>query len=491
MQRDANRFANYLHDHGIGQGSRVAVNGAQKAAVVAAHFGAWKVGAATVPTSLLFGPDGLRYRLADSESSAFVADGSTMDTVREVQADLDHLQQVLTVDPQTRDDVDFWEAIDDYSVEFDTVNTDAVDDAQIIYTSGTTGDPKGVRHPHHHFLGVLPLYVMNHRNMDIREEDVLRIPAEWAWAGSLNDVIMPSFFYGNPVVAYQSQGFEPKKEFELVDTYDITGYIFVATACRMMMQVDRPDERWDLDSLRTAIMGREAIGESLIEWVRDTFDDPAIHAGYGQTESPNILGHCEALDVSVKPGDNPLGVPAPGFEAKVVDPETDEEITEPGAVGELAIRYDGNPSCLKEYWNKPEKTRQKIRDGWMYTEDLVSSDEDGYLRFHSRDDDVILTSGYRVGPEEIEESLAKHDAVVDAGVIGVPHDQRGEVPKAFVVLTPEYEPSDDLRSALQTHVKELLAKYEYPREIEFIEDLPTTSTGKLRRVDLREMEGIA
>jgi acetyl-CoA synthetase len=176
----------------------------------------------------------------------------------------------------------------------------------------------------------------------------------------------------------------------------------------------------------------------------------------------------------------------PGHELASVDPETAEPTVPPGEVGEIAVRYDGDPVCFKEYWNKPEKTQTKVQRGWLLTEDLGTVDADGYLEFVSRKDDVIISSGYRIGPEEIEDSLAGHDAVADAGVIGVPDDQRGEVPKAFVTLVDGYDPSDSLAEELQQHVKSRLAKYEYPREIAFVDELPTTVTGKVRRADLRD-----
>jgi acetyl-CoA synthetase len=186
-----------------------------------------------------------------------------------------------------------------------------------------------------------------------------------------------------------------------------------------------------------------------------------------------------------------MGLAAPGFEVTVVDPETAEPTVEPGEVGEIAIRYEDNPICFKEYWKKPEKTAGKVRNGWLLTEDLGTVDEDGYFSFEARKDDVIISSGYRIGPEEIEDSLASHEAVADAAVIGVPHEERGEIPKAFVVLAEGQEPGDELRSALMDHVKDRLAKYEYPREVEFVDELPRTTTGKVRRQSLREREGIA
>lgn len=492
LRNDANRMANYLEARGIGRGDRVAVNGAQKAEVLISLFAVWKLGAVAVPLSVLLGPDGLQYRLEDAGMDAMVADATGVGALRDIKDDVDSLETVVTVgvDDVPDDEERFWDALEGHSRQFDTVQTDSEADAQIIYTSGTTGDPKGTLHAHRHLLGLLPGAAVSHRNMDVREEDVVRMTAEWAWAGSLNDVILTNLYFGNPVVAYEGSEFDPEKEFELIEKFGITVLSSAPTAYRMMMQITDAKERFDLSSMRCLGMGGEAVGESLIEWANEIFDNPTAHPAYGQTESPFCLTHCEALGVDIKPGDNYLGVPLPGYEARLVDPETKEPTIEQGEVGELAIRDNGNPSIFKEYLNKPEKTDGKFHDGWMVTEDLAREDEDGYYVFESRDDDVILTSGYRVGPEEIEGSLETHEAVIHAGVIGVPHDQRGEVPKAFVQTAEGEEPSEELREELQAYVKDRLAKYEYPRELEFVNSLPMTTTGKIRRVDLREREGI-
>jgi acetyl-CoA synthetase len=249
----------------------------------------------------------------------------------------------------------------------------------------------------------------------------------------------------------------------------------------MMMQEDELAEQHDVSSVRTITSGGESLGETIIDWVNETFEGASIHEGYGQTEANMTVGGCEPLG-AMKQGK--MGKAAPGQEVEILDPETAEPLDEPGDVGEIGVRYEGNPVCLKEYWNKPKQTAAKVQNGWLLTEDLGTKDEDGFFEFVSRKDDVIISSGYRIGPEEIEDSLAGHDAVADAGVIGVPDDKRGEIPKAYVQLTDGYEASDALADTLQQHVKDRLAKYEYPRRLEFVEQLPKTATGKLRRADL-------
>ncbi len=483
----ANSVANFLLAQGVGRGDRIAVSGSQRVETVIGHLVAWKLGAVSVPLSNLIGPDGLEYRLNDCEPKAFLADGEAVDTLRMVKDKVSSLETVVVAEGQQPEDDEysFWNVVDSHSQSFDNATTDSEDDAIIIYTSGTTGDPKGVLHAHRGLLGLLPPQLMKH-DMQI-DNEVERIVAEWSWVASLNDTILPAWYYGQPVVAYNRQGFDPEKELELIEKYDITILAAPPTGVRMMMQIDDASKRYKLDSLRVFACGGEAVGETIEQWIDETFDGAHLVDGLGQTEAPALSGDCPSIGVDHKEGR--MGRPGIGIEVKILDVQDYSKEVDTGEVGELAIKYD-NPQCFKEYLNKPEKTEAKVQDGWLLTEDLVSMDEDGYLRFESRRDDVIISSGYRIGPEEIEDSLIGHESVLNAGVIGVPHDIRGEIPKAFVVLQDDVTPSEELRSELQNHVKNRLAKYEYPRELEFIDELPTTSTGKLRRVDLRKREGI-
>jgi len=229
----------------------------------------------------------------------------------------------------------------------------------------------------------------------------------------------------------------------------------------------------------------KSVGQSLIDWAKDTFGDAPVHEGYGQTEANTLIGDCTAL---MEFREGTMGKPAVGHEVAIVDIDSAKLIQEPGTLGEIAVRYEDNPVCFKQYLNKPEKTTAKRHNGWHLTEDLGRIDADGYIAFEGRKDDVIISAGYRIGPEEIEESLASHNAAVEAGVIGVPDEERGEVPKAFVVLAGDVTGNETLSEELRHHVRDRLAKYEYPREIEFVEALPKTATGKLQREQLRELE---
>lgn len=486
LQESANRLANVLADHGVGRGDRVGLNLPQKPETVIGHVACWKLGAVSVPLSTLFGPDGLAYRLDDAGATVCIVDESNVEALRDATDDVPDLETVLTVgDVDTEgDERDLWDVLDGYSPEFENADLDAEDDLILIYTSGTTGPPKGVRHGHRVVLGHLPSFVVIFCNMDLGEENVFWSPAEWAWV-LIFDIVFPPLFYGRPILAYDGGPFDPSKAFELIEKYDVTNYFAPPTALRMMREADA--ERHDVGSVETIATGGEPLGEDVVQWVDDAFGGAALNEAYGQTEANLLVGTCDAL-MDVPQGK--LGLAMPGHDVRIADGQDSTRTCDTDEVGEFAVRYEGDPVCLKEYWNLPRATERKIRDGWVLTEDLGLRDEDGYFEFHSRKDDVILSAGYRIGPGEIEESLADHDAVANAGVIAIPHDERGEVPKAFVVLADGYGQTEDVREVLTAHVRNNLAKYEYPREIEFLDELPKTVTGKVRRTDLEEREGL-
>ena len=487
LRNAANRLANHLADAGVGRGDRIGVNAPQRPETVVSHLAAWKLGATSIPLSTLFGPDGLRYRLDDASAVAAVVDESNVGPFREARQGLPGLHTAITIDASPgADETDFDDALAGASREFDTVDTGAEEEGLLIYTSGTTGDPKGVRHAQRVLLGHLPLFLTTFGNMELTDRDVFWTPSEWAWIASLFDVVFPGLYYGRPVLAYRGGQFDPETAFELIERYGVTNYFAPPTALRMMQQVDDPG-RFDVGSIRTIASGGESLGRSISEWADEVFAGAAVHEGYGQTEANMLVGDCTALFES---REGKIGLAGPGHEVAVVDPDTAEADVPRGETGEIAVRYEGNPVCFVEYWNQPEKTDAKVRNGWLLTEDLGRMDEDGYVGFVGRKDDVIISAGYRIGPEEVEDSLASHPAVADAAVIGVPDEERGEIPKAFVVVASGHEPGEELIETLQTHVKDRLAKYEYPREIEFVEAMPTTTTGKVRRADLREREGL-
>jgi acetyl-CoA synthetase len=454
--------------------------------VIIGHLAAWKLGAVSVPLSTLFGPEAMEYRMQDCDVSVCLAGPATLDIIRDIRSGLPNLETLVIVDDESTDEEVAYDRIQsEYASEFETVRTDPEDDACIIYTSGTTGDPKGVLHAHRFLLGLLPMVCRTFMKHNSTEGEVLWGPSDWAWIGSLG-MVLPAMFYGVSLVANKGGAFDPERAFELIDRYDITTFGGPPTALRMMMNVEDVSERFEVSSVHTVGSGGEAMDESTIEWVDETFDGARVQDTYGQTESGLNVGDYDPL---VPDRRDKLGVAVPGFEVAVLDEKTREPV-EPGEVGELAVQYEGNPACFKEYWNKPEMTDGKVQDGWLLMEDLGTVDEDGYFSFETRADDVIISSGYKISPVEIEETLGQHDAVLASGVVGVPHDERGEIPRAYVSLHDDFAPSDELRTELQQYVKDTLAKYEYPRELEFVDELPKTATGKISRHELRVEAGV-
>jgi len=484
----SNQLANHFNEVGIGKGDVVGVNARQRTETLLIHLACWKVGAVSVPLSILFGTEGLAYRLRDSGATTCLVDETNVDTLREVASDLSELQTTYTtgkVTPEGDAERDVWDALEGHSRDYDVVETTPEDDAFIIYSSGTTGSPKGVLHGHRFLLGILPYYLTSGANMAVKDEDLFWCPVEWSWIGSLPSFLIPCLYYGRPILAFFQDRFDPARSFEVIEKYAVTLATFPPTALRMMREADIHDE-YDLSSLRLISSGGESVGQNIRDWADEAFRHTPIHEAYGQTEASGIVAEVSAF---FDHRGGKMGKATISHDVAIVDPETTEPV-ETGEVGEIATRFEGDQVCFKEYLNKPEKTENKVKDGWLLTEDLGKMGEDGYITFVSRKDDVIISSGYRIGPEEIEDTLESHEAVIEAGVIGIPDDQRGEIPKAFAKVTNETTPDDDLKDELEEFVKNRLAMYEYPRQIKFIDEIPKTSTGKTRRVDLRREEGL-
>lgn len=496
-----NRLANYLRDRGIEHGDRVGVSGRQRPEVLFTHISAWKLGAVSVPLSTQFGPEALRYRLQDCGVSAYLVDAENIDVLEDVRDDLDELDIVLTANgdrstdgyaatsdkeastPETR--ADFWDAVDGQSPEFETVATGREDPALIIYTSGTTSDPKGTVLAHRVLLGYLPSFVTMKANMTLKDDDLVWTPIEWAWIGSIFTPVITSLFYGLTVVCKTRNGpFDPEAAFELLERYRPTLCDIPPAALRAMQDVEAIDT-YDVDQVRVVFCGGTSLDAAVHTWASEVFDGAIVQEGYGQTEAGQLIGDCVALTPHRS---DRIGPPGVGHDVRIVDPETAEPNVKVGEIGEIAVKYEGNPVCFTKYWNKPEKTKSKVLDGWLVTEDLGFRDEEGYFSFEGRKDDVIICSGYRISPDEIEHVLENHPNVSRAGVVGVPDERHGTVPKAFVVLDEDTAPSPDTKETLQAYVRDQLAKYEYPREIVFIQSLPMTNSGKVRRNELTEMD---
>jgi len=478
IQQSANRLANALAAQGIRRGDRVGIVLPQRPETAVSHIAIYKLGAIAVPLANLFGPEALEYRLSDSGAKAVVTDTENRGKIHTIRESLPALEQVFLVDGTPEcDEVDFHKALQQASPAFETENTSAHDPAIIIYTSGTTGPPKGALHAHRYLLGHLPGFILSH-NFYPQHGDVAWTPADWAWIGGLMDILMPSWFFGLPVLASRARKFDPEHALHLIEKYRIRNAFLPPTVLKMMRGVSKIRERFNID-LRTVMSGGEALGAETLAWATEKLGAP-INEIYGQTEANYVIGNCQEI-LDVAPGS--MGRAYPGHTVEIIDDEGN--VLPPGTMGEIAFRRGDDPVFFLEYWNNPAATEEKFKGDWACSSDLGIKDDDGRFWFKGRKDDVIISAGYRIGPTEIEESLVKHPAVALAAVVPAPDELRGQIVKAFVQLAEGFAASTELSREIQHFVKHNLAAHEYPREIEFIDALPMTTTGKIRRRDLR------
>jgi acetyl-CoA synthetase len=486
LQQQANRLANALVAMGISRGDRVAILLPQRPETVAAYLAAWRMGAVAVPLSFLFGPDALEYRIADSGSRVAIVDPQTLVNLEPARARLPRLEHVIGVAGARGPGVVAWdETLARASRRFAPVDTAASDPSTIIYTSGTTGPPKGALLPHAVMIGNLPGFEHSHDGFP-REGDLFWTPADWAWTGGLWDALMPTLYHGRAILGYRGR-FDAERAYHLLEKYQVRNAFLVPTALKMMMKaVPKPRAKYDL-SLRSIMSGGEPVGTAVFQWCREELG-VTVNEIFGQTEINYIVGNSQEL-WPVKPGS--MGRPYPGHRIAVIDDEGGE--LPPGQVGDVAVHrnwIDGTPDPVffLGYWGNDAATQAKYTGDWCRTGDQASFDEDGYLWFQGRADDMFKTAGYRVGPAEIENCLVKHAAVANSAVIPIPDETRGAVIKAFIMLAPGHSPSTALEDSIRAHVKQLLAPYQQPREIEFVDSLPMTTTGKVQRKLLRERE---
>jgi len=478
LKSQVQQLANGLSRLGLGRGDRVGIILPQRAETALAHLALWKMGCISVPLSVLFGPDAMRYRLEDSGTRAVITDSAHLPMLEGLNAELPDLEMLLNVD-RGGGGIDFWELLESSSEAFQALNTAAADPALLIYTSGTTGPPKGAVIAHRCLIGNLTGFELS-QNFVPRAGDVMWTPADWAWTGGLLDGLIPALRYGIPVLGFDGGRFDAVRCLELLEKYQVRISFIPPTALKMFMQVPNLETRFKL-SLRSIMSAGEQVGEEVLRFADEVLQVP-LNEMWGQTEFNYLVGNCQAI-MPARPGS--MGKPYPGHRVCPVDGEG--RPLPPGEVGELGAWRD-DPVFFLGYWNREQATRDKFIGEYWSTGDMGYQDADGYLWFVGRKDDVISTAGHRVGPGEIEDCLLKHPAVAQAAVIGSPDALRGSIIKAFIVLAKGHQGDEALAAAIKNQVKSRLAAHEYPREIEFIESLPMTTTGKVRRLELRQRE---
>ena len=533
LQAQANRLSRVLAALGVRRGDRVAIVMPQRFETAIAYMAVFQLGAVAMPLSMLFGPEALEYRLQDSETAVAICDESSIANLTAVRARCPALRTVLGVGAAAlQADLDWGVELARHPAHFEPVDTLADEGAVLIYTSGTTGPPKGALIPHRALIGNLPGFVCSQNwfgfpptlnltapaspatpspargragegafvsvGQGPSEGDqntaVFWSPADWAWTGGLMDALLPSLYFGRPIVAYNGR-FSPELAFTLMQEHGVSHTFLFPTALKAMMKAYPEPRRHFRLQLQAIMSAGEAVGDAVFAYCRDQLG-VIVNEMFGQTEINYVVGNCSmngSTDLGVgwpaRPGS--MGRPYPGHRVAVIDEDGNE--CPPGVPGDVAVnRYDvhGDPDPIffLGYWRNEAATQRKYTGDWCRTGDLATRDEDGYLWYQGRADDVFKAAGYRIGPSEIENCLVKHPAVANAAVVPKPDPERGAVVKAYVVLAPGHRPGDALVAELQQHVKGKLAPYEYPKEIEFIDALPMTTTGKVQRRVLRLQE---
>lgn len=480
------RVASALAKLGIVSGDRVAICLPQRIETAVSLLAVLHLGAVAVPLTVLFGPDALEYRLAHAECKLAICDAASLGSVLSVRDKVPTLRTIIACAGATDPEAVNWnDLLASGGVSHPIVATRADDAAMIIYTSGTTGPPKGALIPHRAMYGNSSGFIFSH-NLFPQPDDVFWSPADWAWTGGLWDALLPTLFFGHTLVGYRGR-FDPERALSLMERHQVTCTFLFPTALKMMMKaVPNPRERYTL-RLRSIMSAGESVGETVFNWTQKALG-VTLNEMFGQTELNYVVGNCAKL-WPARPGS--MGRAYPGHQVAVIDALG--RVAKVGETGDVAVNKrdihgDPDPVFFLGYLDNEAGTKAKYDGDWCRTGDMARMDADGYLWYEGRSDDVIKSAGYRIGPAEVESCLLQHPAVAMAAVIGKPDRDRGAIVKAFVVLAAGYDADSGLEDDLAKHVRGKLAPYEYPKEFEFVSELPMTTTGKIQRKVLRDRE---
>jgi acetyl-CoA synthetase len=462
LQELSNRFANVLREHGVEKGDRVAMLLPPTPETAAAFFGTFKCGAILLSMSVLYGDDGIRHRVTDSQPRVLVTNEANAGRV-----DGSLVEHVLILD-----DALLAQGGPDFTPE----DTLADDPAQLYYSSGTTGLAKGIVHAHRYLLAHEEFLYCH----EVQDGERFHGMGEWAWAAGIAPLFGP-WRYGALQLVYQREGgFDPHKQLDFLSRHEATNVFTTPTAMRSMMSIENAGERYPQKFRRVCSAG-EPLNPEAIRWFREQYGLTVLDY-YGLTESYPLVANYPWMEVR----EGSMGRPMPGWDVQVLD--EDERPLPGGERGEICLRARSNPHYPLGYWRNEEAGRETFDGDWFHTKDAASTDAEGYFWYEGRADDVIIAAGYRIGPFEVESACLEHPAVREAAAVASPDERRGNVVKAFIVLADGHEPSDELVRELQGFVRERLSAYAYPRRIEFVPDLPKTLTGKIRRIELRQAE---
>ncbi len=463
LQDDSARFANVLSALGVQPGDRVAMLLPPTPLTAAAFFGSWKTGAILLSMSVLYGDEGIRHRLTDSQAKVLVTNEANADRIERSL-----VEHVLILDEAL---------IERGSTAFTAHATAADDPAQLYYSSGTTGLAKGILHAHRYLLAHEE-FVYCH---DVRDGEVFHGMGEWAWAAGICPLLGPWRYGAVQAVLQRKGGFDPHRQLDFLSRHGVTNVFATPTAIRSTMSITDAGTRYP-QKFRIVCSAGEPLNPEAIRWFRDQYGVTVLDY-YGLTESYPLCANYPFMEVR----EGSMGKPMPGWEVAILD--EDERPVAPGDRGEICLKARSNPHYPLGYWNRPPEDSQEVFGGdWFHTKDAARHDADGYFWYEGRADDVIISAGYRIGPFEVESACLEHPAVAEAAAVASPDERRGNVVKAFVVLAAGHDPSDELAEDIKAFVRDRHSAYAYPRLIEFVPDLPKTLTGKIRRIELRQGE---